>query len=94
MILSDDLVRTLAVQADRNLQDADSRLKALRSCLKRLKAEDRRLLRQKYVDGVTVKEIALRADRSVQGLYKVMLRIHSQLRRCVNFSVSSGRAFE
>ena len=90
VIFSDDLIRVLAPQAEKTFKQTDARMAALKSCLKRLNSPDRRLLKQRYEDGLTIKAIAEQAHRPVQGLYKVMVRIHNQLRRCVHYSLLSG----
>jgi len=94
IIFSDGLIRVLAPRAEKTFEQTDSRVAALRSCLKRLSASDRHILKQRYEEGLTIKAIAERANRSAQGLYKVMIRIHGQLRRCVHYSLLSGKFAE
>jgi len=89
VVFSDDLLRVLADQAEAMLDQADPRLEALKFCLRRLSDSDRSLVRLHYEEGVTIKGIADQADRSVQGLYKVMVRIHNRLRDCVNLRLAS-----
>jgi len=89
VIFSDDLIGTLAPRAEKTFELTDIRVAALKFCLKRLSSPDRRLLKQRYEDGLTIKAIAERANRPVQGLYKVMIRIHDQLRRCVHYAILS-----
>jgi len=94
VVFSDELIRMIADQAELVVEQTDSRLDALKSCLKRLSAQDRQLLRWRYEEGITIKKMAEQADRPLQGLYKVMVRIHDQLRRCVNFTLLSREVFE
>jgi RNA polymerase sigma-70 factor (ECF subfamily) len=89
VIFSDDLIRVLAPQAEKTFEKTDIHMAALRFCLKRLSSPDRQLLKRRYEDGLTIKAIAQEADRPVQGLYKVMIRIPNQLRRCVHYSLLS-----
>jgi RNA polymerase sigma-70 factor (ECF subfamily) len=89
VVFSDELFQLLAEQAEAVLDETDPRLEALRFCLRRLRDQDRRLVRQHYEDGVTIKRMAERAQRSVEGLYKVMVRIHNRLRDCVNMRLTS-----
>lgn len=89
VIFSDDLMELLAEEAEAILDQANPRLEALKSCLRRLSHRDRSLIRLHYEEGATIKSIAERADRSVQGLYKVMVRIHNRLRDCVNLRLTS-----
>ena len=91
VIFSDDLIKVLGPRAEETFEQTDTRMAALKFCLKHLSSPDRRLLKRRYEDGLTIKAIAEEANRSVQGLYKVMIRIHEQLRRCVHYSLLSGR---
>ncbi len=93
-IFNDDLLDLLAQEAHQAFEQTEPRLDALRSCLGRLSSADRRLLKQRYEEGHTIKSIAEQAQRSVQGLYKVMIRIHDQLRRCVHYSLLSNEVME
>ena len=89
VVFSDDLLALLAQEAETMLDRANPRLEALKFCLRRLSSKDRGLIRLHYEDGVTIKNMAERANRSVQGLYKVMVRIHNRLRDCVNLRLTS-----
>lgn len=84
VIFSDAMLATLAHEAENSLDQVDPRLEALKSCLRKLNTDDRTLLRHRYEESLTIKRIAEQAQRSVQGLYKVMARIHSRLVECVN----------
>jgi RNA polymerase sigma-70 factor (ECF subfamily) len=72
-------------------EQVDDRLEALRYCIRELKEPDRQLLQLHYESGSTIKSIAERAGRSVQGLYKIMTRIHNQLMKCVNGKLAAER---
>jgi len=66
---------------------ADHRFEALENCMQKLSAKDKELLKLKYVEDLTIKEVAERLSRPVQGMYKVMARIHSALEDCVRFNL-------
>jgi RNA polymerase sigma-70 factor (ECF subfamily) len=85
VVFNDALLHALDRQAENAIDEVDTRLEALRQCLRKLKAEDRNLIRYHYEDAMTIKGIAERSQRSVQGLYKVMSRIHNRLMDCVDF---------
>ena len=91
VIFSDDLIKVLAPRAEKTFEQTDTRAAALKSCLKRLSSPDRQLLKRHYEDGLTIKAIAEETNRPIQGLYKVMVRILDRLRRCVHYSLLSGR---
>ena len=94
VVFSEDLMRLLADQAETVIEQVDPRLDVLKTCLGRLNQQDRCLVRLHYEQGLTVKGIAEQSQRSVQGLYKVMVRIHDQLRRCVKFHLAAGGVLE
>lgn len=89
VVFSDELLNLLAEEAEAVLDQTDPRLEALKFCLKRLSDRDRSLVRLHYEEGVAIKGMAEQANRSVQGLYKVMVRIHNRLRDCVNLRLTS-----
>ena len=86
---NDNLLSALAEHAEKTLAEADPRLEALKSCLERLGGSDRELICLHYEQGVTIKKIAQDLTRSIQGMYKVMTRIHNQLLRCINRKLAS-----
>lgn len=63
------------------------RLAALQECLKKLDKRDRKLVAIHYEEGMKICELADKLNRPVGGLYKVMARIHTSLRRCVSRTV-------
>lgn len=63
------------------------RLVALQDCLKKLNERDRKLIEIHYEENMKISELARHLNRPVQGLYKVMARIHTALRRCVNQTI-------
>lgn len=62
---------------------ADDRLVALRRCLERLDAEHRRLLEQRFADGIPVQELALALGKSPNAVSMILLRLKDALQRCV-----------
>ncbi len=65
------------------------RIVALQDCLKKLNERDRKLIEIHYEENTKITELAKRLNRPVPGLYKVMARIHTALRRCVNRTILS-----
>lgn len=62
---------------------ADDRLVALRRCLEHLDAEHRRLLEQRFADGIPVQELALALGKSPNAVSMILLRLKDVLQRCV-----------
>jgi RNA polymerase sigma-70 factor (ECF subfamily) len=82
--LSDEALERVLEHVD-IISEADSnRLEALESCLGKLSEDDSRLLQMRYGQEVTIKGIAEQMGRSIQGMYKVIARIHASLQQCVN----------
>lgn len=65
------------------IEKSDNRSIALETCIQKLNKNDKELIKLKYMDGMTTKEVALKNKRSVAGMYKVMARIHHLLERCI-----------
>ncbi len=74
----------LVHRTEARLSHMDQRLDALEICLQKLNDRDRELLKLRYGDSKTVKEVASQLNRPIQGMYKVMARIHRSLRNCVD----------
>lgn len=62
---------------------ADDRLVALRRCLEHLDAEHRRLLEQRFADGIPVQELALALGKSPNAVSMILQRLKDVLQRCV-----------
>ena len=67
----------------------DERLRALESCLSKLPDRDSKLIRMRYEGKNTIKSIAQKVGRPVQGMYKAMARIHNSLHQCVERTLSA-----
>lgn len=79
----DSVIKAIINRSEAINDQFDKRLSALEKCLDALPEQDRRLLRMRYEQNITIKEIANRLERPFHGLYKVMSRIHSVLTLCV-----------
>ena len=64
------------------------RLAALHHCLKQLDADHRRLLEQRYADGVEVQALAQALGKSPNAVSMILLRLKTVLQRCVAGTVS------
>lgn len=88
--LSQQVLDALSDRAEDYYTNDDARMKALEACINKLKAEDYALIRMRYAGNSTIKGMALSLGRSIQGLYKVMARIHANLVICVRRSLEAG----
>jgi len=62
---------------------ADNRVEALRNCLKKLPDIHQRIIRMRYSENLTVKEIALKIGRPIHGMYKAVVKIQNSLQECI-----------
>ncbi len=62
----------------------DERSSALSQCLGKLNQDDREILKMRYQDGMKTKNIAEQINRSTNGIYQTMSRIHLVLQKCIN----------
>jgi RNA polymerase sigma-70 factor (ECF subfamily) len=82
--IDDELLLELASKAEAaQSYDQVSRKEALASCTSRLKLSDVALLRARYSEEESVAQIAARMGRTRDAVYKVLARIHRDLRLCV-----------
>ncbi len=86
---SDDLLNMIAQQVEAAANQADERLDALNECLEKLPERDRKLIRLRYESDVTIRTVAERVGRPVQGMYKAMARIHDALLQCIRRSLAA-----
>jgi RNA polymerase sigma-70 factor (ECF subfamily) len=61
----------------------DDLMHQLRGCLERIAPLPKRLLAWRYADGLSLDEVAERAQRSVAGVANVLFRLRVQLRTCI-----------
>lgn len=83
LALSDALLDQLADVQARVSQSADAQLSALSDCLKKLPAEQRRLLDVCYLKGESIRSIAHRRKVAPVVLYKRLDRIRWKLLACI-----------
>lgn len=81
--MSDQMLERISHTAYQRLETIDDRASALRNCLEKLNGQDRRLIEIRYEKNIKVKDIAPKINRTVDGLYQTMSRIHHTLLRCI-----------
>ena len=74
-------------RTEARVEKIDERLQALESCLNKLNDRDKELIKMRYEDGLTIKEVAQKAKRPIPGMYKAMARIHNLLQACVKHTM-------
>lgn len=74
------------------LADTESRHNALRFCLDRLRAEDRLLILNRYIDGRNLDRLARESGRKKESLKVSLHRIRTALKVCMNRRIQMGEA--
>lgn len=87
-ILNDEAIEHLASAALPLASALGDRRNALSSCLSKLPDADCDLIRRRYYDGLSVKEIAARLGRSSHVVYRELGRVHGLLSRCIERSLA------
>jgi RNA polymerase sigma-70 factor (ECF subfamily) len=66
-------------------------MEALSTCLKKLPENSRQILRLRYQQGNTIKEIADQIGKPIHSMYKLVAKIHSILQQCIERNLSALR---
>lgn len=83
--LDDDVAAAIAddIENHADLEFMARRLKALRSCLEKVRPEDRDLLMQRYWHKTRLQDFAVIHGRSLSGLKVQLFRLRVALKRCI-----------
>jgi RNA polymerase sigma-70 factor (ECF subfamily) len=85
-VMAEELCELLASEADAaafESPEINRRRAALEHCLGKMDAGRRRLLLEAHAPGVRIKELASRAGRSDQAVYKVIQRLRAAVADCM-----------
>lgn len=86
--LEDDVLDALATDGASHLLAEDARLTHIGACLDKLPKRDIALLAQRYTDGLSLKAIAERENRSEGSLQQLFFRIRRRLRHCIEARIA------
>lgn len=89
LLFNDELLDKLAAEREAVEPTLEPRRRALRSCMAKLSAEDRRLLSIRYAETSTVTEAASVAGVERKKMYTSLDRIRRVLTRCIDSALSS-----
>ena len=81
---SSSTIDTISDHVSTQIERNDMSYDLLQKCLNRLNDKDRKLITMRYQLNISIKELAKRIDRPVQGLYSTLTRIHTFLIECVH----------
>jgi RNA polymerase sigma-70 factor, ECF subfamily len=83
LVLTDDMVQFVSDTYVRDSSSADTRLLALRTCLEKLPPNQFQLIRDRYMEKMSVKTIAARLGGTVSQVSARLYRIRHTLNRCI-----------
>lgn len=84
LVFSDDVWELVADEEDAASPGPDSMRAALEVCLAKLAPAQRELVLKTHSPGARINEIAQRAGKSEQALYKTVQRLRAALLECIN----------
>jgi len=77
------LIRKIEEETLSELNSYDTRVDSLRKCFKELSESNRQLIKLRYEEGLTIKSIAARFGKPLQGMYKYIARLQNALLECI-----------
>ena len=83
LIFDEDIVLTMAGNAERLAEAQSERMDALEKCVARLKQEHRKTLAAYYVHGHSLREIAEQQNRGLSAVKVMMVRLRQSLAKCI-----------
>lgn len=88
LVLSNDIVETLAKEAAEEVSLRHKQLDALDNCVEKLPPERRELALAAYRKETSIRDLAKEQGRSEGSLYQLLSRIRKQLFHCMEHSLS------
>lgn len=89
---SSETIQILSEEYTRRQNEKPQRTEALKTCIRRLSEKERRLLRLRYRQALSVRQIARQWGKSVELVYKNLAKIHYFLFECVQRTVLSEQS--
>lgn len=91
-VFTEEMLDVISEEAKGIDLGTDARLRALAACIQKLPPRHADIVRLRYADGRSVKEIAARLERSVSSIKSVAHRIRKSLLECIQERVAGGAA--
>lgn len=89
LLIDEELVGVLSAEAERQGERVEVVRTSLQACMQQLTPQHRRLIEHRYVNSMTLAEMATSAERTVGAVKVALLRIRRQLAECVEKRVAS-----
>ena len=91
LVFDDEILQGMADIFDDD-EAFDERQAALGLCIEEIAPNHRNLLKIRYTDGLSVKEIALQLDKTANAVAKVLHRTRIALMDCIEKKMSEGQS--
>lgn len=82
-VLPVDAVEAVAAAYDRVEDPGEARREALEQCIEKLPEKSRLLLAQRYEEGLTLAQLAVRVSNTSDAVHKALSRIRQKLQECI-----------
>ena len=83
LVFDDDLIERISPEFEVEPEDLEERHLALRTCLQRLRPQDRDLLHHRYATASSLQEYAEATHRSSGTLKAILFNLRAALKRCI-----------
>lgn len=88
-VFDPDVMELMLAAAEQRISNSSERVDALRECLKQLPKNSRALLRKRYNEGMTMKELATDTGRSMSSVKSMLLRLRRSLQSCIRWRLET-----
>ncbi|MCA9240551.1 MAG: sigma-70 family RNA polymerase sigma factor [Planctomycetales bacterium] len=88
---NDEVLELLASQMLEDSELFELRREALNACLDKLSEEDRRIVRIRYQEGITLGEMTQIVESSARSIQRTMVRVRRVLQRCITATLREWR---
>lgn len=92
LVFDSDVIEAISSDCEVAARELPVRQEALGRCLQKLEQTQRSLLRDHYVGGRTLRDLASASGRSEGSLKMLMMRLRQQLGACIDRNVKQARA--
>lgn len=82
--LDEEFIEAVAAEIDRRAETLEAKADALKICLRKLPEAHRKIVVWRYYEDCGVEEIAVKSERTVEAVYRLLSRIRGVLSDCVN----------
>lgn len=86
--LDEAFIEAVAAEIDQRADALDLKAEALNLCLRKLPEAHRKIVVWRYYEDCGIEEIAVKSERTVEAVYRLLSRIRQVLSECVNRQIA------